>query len=283
MRRIRFNDREILTTGLHRRVWQDLFHYCMTVSWPVLFISLAVAFLVFNFIFATIYAAIPGGIANLNPTGFAGAFFFSVETLATVGYGDMHPESLLGHTVASVEIFVGMMSMALVTGVMFARFSRPTARFLFSRVGVIRPLHGKPVLMLRAANARQNIIMEASARLRLIRSTVTVEGYRLRQIDDLILMRSEHPLFVFGWNLMHIIDEKSPLFGETAESLESAGAIINLTLSGTDETTGQELMARHAYSAKSIHWNHTFRDIISMTQEGLDQFDYSKFHDVEPL
>ncbi len=283
MRRIRFNDREILTTGLHRRVWQDLFHYCMTVSWPVLFISLAIAFLVFNFIFATIYTAIPGGIANLNPTGFAGAFFFSVETLATVGYGDMHPESLLGHTVASVEIFVGMMSMALVTGVMFARFSRPTARFLFSRVGVIRPLHGKPVLMFRAANARQNIIMEASARLSLIRSTVTVEGYRLRQIDDLILMRSEHPLFVFGWNLMHIIDEKSPLFGATAESLESAGAIINLTLSGTDETTGQELMARHAYSAKSIHWNHTFRDIISMTQEGLDQFDYSKFHDVEPL
>ena len=281
-RRFVFGEREVVTVGLERRVWQDLYHYCMTVSWPNLFGSFGLAFLCFNLAFSAIYWLSPGCIANLNPPGFIGVFFFSVETLATVGYGDMHPDTLYGHIVASGEIFVGMMSVALVTGVMFARFSRPTARFLFSDVGVVRPLDGRRVLMFRAANARQNIIMEA-AQLRLLQDTVTSEGYRYRRITDLPLLRSEHPLFVLGWNMMHVIDENSPLANETAESLAATRAAFNLTLSGTDETTGQVLMARRAYPATAIRWNHTFRDIISTGSDGVDQFDYGRFHDVDPL
>jgi len=222
-RRLRFGDREVVTHGLRRRVWHDLFHYFMTVSWPRLFATFALASLLFNLAFALLYRLQPGCLANLNPQGFWGAFFFSVETLATVGYGDMHPQTLYGHAVASVEIFFGLMSIALVTGVMFARFSRPTARFLFAEVVVVRPMDGRRMLMFRAANARQNIVMEASARLRLIRDSVTQEGYQFRRIEDLPLLRSEHPLFVLGWNLMHVIDESSPLAGESAESLRSSG------------------------------------------------------------
>ena len=283
VRRVRFGEREVITHGLERRVWQDLYHYAMTVSWPRLFMSLALAFLAFNIVFSLLYHAVPGCVANLNPPGLVGDFFFSVETLATVGYGDMHPQTLYGHSVAAVEIFIGMISVALVTGVMFARFSRPTARFLFARVAVVRPMDGKRVLMFRAANARQNIIMEASAQLRLIRESVTAEGYRLRRVEDLKLVRDTHPLFVLGWNLMHVIDETSPLASETGVSLAAVDAVFNLTLSGTDETTGQVLMARFAYRADAIRWNHTFRDIITTASDGVDYFDYGKFHDADPL
>lgn len=282
-RRFVFGDREVITIGLERRPWQDLYHYCMTVSWPSLFGTFGLGFLCFNLAFSVVYAFSPGCVANVNPPGFIGIFFFSVETLATVGYGDMHPDTLYGHIVASVEIFVGMMSVALITGVIFARFSRPTARFLFSDVGVVRPLDGRRVLMFRAANARQNIIMEATAQLRLLQNTVTSEGYRYRRITDLPLVRSEHPMFVLGWNMMHVIDEHSPLADETAESLAATHASFNLTLSGTDETTGQILMARRAYLSSAIRWNHTFRDIISTGEDGVDQFDYSRFHDADPL
>src|SRR5215469_15802945 len=203
--------RRAFTRGLPRRTWNDLYHLFMTISWPSLFGSYAGFFVFFNFIFAGIYSAEPAGIANLNPSGYWGRFFFSVETLATVGYGDMHPQLPFTHVVASIEIFMGMMSLAVITGMMFARFSRPTARILFARHAVIRPFDGRLTLMLRAANARQNVIMEAAAQLRLIRDEQTVEGYRIRRIYDLPLRRNEQPVFLFGWNLLHVIDEASPL------------------------------------------------------------------------
>ena len=130
----------------------------------------------FDILFGCLYDAVPGCIANLNPPGFLGAFFFSVETLATVGYGDMHPQTLYGHAVAMIEIFVGLMMLALITGLMFARFSRPRARFLFARYAVVRPIDGKLTLMFRAANARQNVVQEASAQLRMMRDEVTARG-----------------------------------------------------------------------------------------------------------
>jgi inward rectifier potassium channel len=140
---IRLGTRKIVTEGIVRPLFHDLFHHFMTVSWPRLFATLAAFFLVFDALFGLLYYLVPGCIANLSPPGFAGDFFFSVETLATVGYGDMHPQTFYGHSVAMIEIFVGLMSLALITGLMFARFSRPRARFLFSRNAVVRPIDGK--------------------------------------------------------------------------------------------------------------------------------------------
>jgi len=255
----------------------------MTIGWPRLFASFAGFFVLFNLAFACIYDLEPQGIANLNPRGYWGTFFFSVETLATVGYGDMHPRSAFAHVVASVEIFTGMMSLALITGMMFARFSRPRARILFARHAVIRPLDGAQTLLMRAANARQNIIMEASAQLRLIRDELTSDGYPIRRIHDLPLKRKEHPVFLFGWTVMHVIDGTSPLAGASAESLVATRASLLLSVSGTDETTGQMLMARHAYLPSALRWNHTFVDILTAGGDGVDRFDYTRFHDVEPL
>jgi inward rectifier potassium channel len=255
----------------------------MTVSWPRLFGTFAAFFLAFDVLFGFLYYVVPGCIANLNPPGFAGAFFFSVETLATVGYGDMHPQTVYGHFVAMIEIFVGLMSLALITGLMFARFSRPRARFLFTRNMVVRPIDGKLTLLIRAANLRQNVVQDASAQLRMLRDEVTEENFRIRRVVDLPLIRSEHPMFSLGWTIMHVIDDASPLMSETAESLQESRASFVLSLSGTDETTGQVLMARAEYFDADIRWSATFRDILETSENGTLHIDYGKFHDVEPL
>jgi inward rectifier potassium channel len=283
LRIVKVGAREVVTQGIVRPIFHDLFHHFMTVSWPRLFATLATFFLVFDLLFGFLYYLVPGCIANLNPPGFAGDFFFSVETLATVGYGEMHPQTFYGHSVAMIEIFVGLMSLALITGLMFARFSRPQARFLFTRNAVVRPIEGKPTLMFRAANERQNVVQDASARLRMLRDEVTEEGYHIRRIVDLPLLRSEHPMFALGWTLMHVIDERSPLSSETADSLSKSKAVFILSVSGTDENTGQTLMARGEYSNADIRWNATFHDILDEAPDGSIHVDYSRFHDIEPL
>jgi inward rectifier potassium channel len=283
VRHIRIGTREVTTEGFARPIFQDLYHYFMTVSWPQLFGTFAVFFLAFDLLFGLLYHLVPGCIANLNPPGFAGAFFFSVETLATVGYGDMHPQTLYGHSVAMVEIFIGLMSLAVITGIMFARFSRPRARFLFTKNVVVRPIDGKMTLLLRAANLRQNVIQDASAQLRMLRDEVTQENFRIRRVIDLPLLRWQHPMFILGWTIMHVIDESSPLMSETAESLEKSAATFVLSMSGTDETTGQQLMSRAEYSHSDIRWNATFRDILEEAEDGSLHVDYRRFHDVIPL
>jgi inward rectifier potassium channel len=275
--------RKIITEGIVRPIFHDLFHHFMTVSWPRLFATLAGFFFVFDLLFGLLYYLVPGCIANLNPPGFAGDFFFSVETLATVGYGEMHPETFYGHSVAMIEIFVGLMSLALITGLMFARFSRPQARFLFTKNAVVRPIAGKPTLMFRAVNERQNVVQDASARLAMLRDEITAEGYRIRRIVDLPLLRSQHPMFTLGWTIMHVIDEASPLSADTAESLSNSRTAFILSLSGTDENTGQTLMARGEYSSANIRWNATFHDILEEASDGAIHVDYSKFNDIEPL
>jgi inward rectifier potassium channel len=255
----------------------------MTMSWPRLFATYGSVFALFNLAFAALYQLQPGDVANLNPGGYWGRFFFSVETLATVGYGDMHPQTVYAHVIASVEIFFGLMGVALITGMMFARFSRPTARILFARHAVVRQFDGRHTLMLRAANERQNVLMEAMAQLRLIRDELTVEGSRIRRIYDLPLRRSEQPMFLYGWSLLHVIDEGSPLARETLESLKAAKAFVLLTIGGIDETTGQMLISRQEYAPSSLRWDHAFVDVLMSGEDGIDRFDYSRFHDVVPL
>jgi inward rectifier potassium channel len=282
-RKVDAGTRSIVTKGLPRRFWSDLYHLCMTLSWPGLFGLLGMFYLCVNFVFATLYALSPGCIANLDPPGYLGYFFFSVETSATVGYGDMHPQTPYAHWVSILEIFAGVMSMATITGVIFARFSRPRARVMFADYAVIRPIEGRLTLMMRAANARQNVILEAEARVRLTRKEVTAEGYPIRRIHDLKLLRDQTPMFLLGWNLMHVIDESSPLAGETLASLRASNANLVLTMTGTDETTGQNMLARTIYTPDALRWNHTFRDIIVTGADGVEFVDYANFHQVVPL
>jgi inward rectifier potassium channel len=281
-RKIWSGTRHVIAYGMPAPGWRDLYHRALTVSWPVFFLSLATLFLVANTLFASLYLLGTASIANQSPAGFAGAFFFSVETLATVGYGDMHPQTVYAHSVATFEIFVGMSGIALATGLVFARFSRPRAKILFARSAIVRPLNGRMTLMVRVANARQNVIAEAHAKLRLMRVEDTHEGYTLRKIHDLTLVRNEHPIFLLGWSLMHVIDETSPLFGETAESLAARDAQLLITIEGSDETTAQMMQARHAWMHGEIRWHYRYVDLMHEA-DGITCIDYTRFNDIEPI
>lgn len=282
-RTLRTQTGTVVTHNMPEPIFLDIYHRALTATWPQFFCALGALFLLLNTAFALLYLCGSSPIANQSPAGFLGAFFFSVETLATVGYGDMHPQSVYAHLVATLEIFMGMSSIALATGLIFVRFSRPRARIIFSRYAVVRPLDGRPTLMVRAANARQNVIVEAEAKLRLMRRESTPEGYSLWRITDLQLVRDRHPIFLLGWNLMHVIDETSPLYGETSESLAASSASLMMYLEGADETTTQLMEARYTWSHEHIRWRHRFIDLLYDDEDGVRHIDYEHFHDVVAL
>jgi inward rectifier potassium channel len=282
-RKVTMGRRTIITHGLPKLFWNDIFHYTMTARWPAFFVAVGVIFLLANGIFALLYGLAPAGIANNNPQGFWGNFFFSVETFATVGYGDMHPQTPLAHIIATIEIFTGMSFVALFTGIMFARFSRPRARILFADHPVVAPFNGKQTLIIRAANARQNVIVDASAKLRMLASETSLEGEFLRRLHDLRLLREQHPMFVIGWNLMHVIDEDSPLYGKTPADLERVGAAFVLTIDGIDETTSQLMQSRFSYAHDAIKWGHRYEDLLSTDESGVDHLNYTNFHKTRPV
>ena len=277
---VRFGHREIETLGLSQGFWTDLYHRAMTVYWPVFFGSAAVLFVTLNAVFGFLYWLGHEPIANAEGNGPLAYFYFSIETLATVGYGDMHPQTDYGHLIATVEIFTGMSFLAVMTGLIFARFSRPRARFVFASTAVISRHEGRQALMIRTANARHNTISRASARLWLIRAERSKEGDQLRRFYELKLDRSEHPMFVLSWMLFHIIDKESPLHEATASDLEEGDALLVLNVGGLDDSSAQQLYARHVYSWRDIRWQHRYKDITSVSPQGRFLLDYTKFNDV---
>jgi inward rectifier potassium channel len=281
---VRIGAREIETRGLAAGFWTDLYHRSLTVYWPVFFATAAAIFIVLNAVFALLFWLGSDPIANVSPNLPLplSLFYFSIETLATVGYGDMHPQSNYGHLVATVEIFTGMSFLAVMTGLIFARFSRPRARFLFADHPVVTMQQGRPTLMIRIANARNNTISQATARLWLLRLETMNEGYQLRRYYELKLDRREHPMFALSWTLFHIIDETSELYGLTADDLHATEAAFTLNLSGVDDNSAQQLHARKIYSCDAIRWNHRYRDITSLSAAGRLLLDYTMFHETTP-
>jgi inward rectifier potassium channel len=252
----------------------------MTVYWPVFFGTAALLFIVLNAIFAFLYFLGREPIANAGAEDPLELFYFSIETLATVGYGDMHPQTNYGHLIATIEIFTGMCFLAVMTGLIFARFSRPRARFVFADHPVVTRHDGRTTLMIRVANARHNTISRANARLWLIRAERTKEGDQLRRFYELKLDRRDHPMFVLSWMLFHVIDKDSPLHESTAADLEQGDGLLVLNVGGVDDSSAQQLYARRVYSWHDIRWHYRYRDITSISPQGRFLLDYTKFHDV---
>lgn len=275
---------EFVTTGLSQPFWEDLYHHLLAVRWPTFFVLICAAFSLINTLFAWLYMAVPHGIAGQSPDGFLGAFFFSVETFATVGYGAMHPASTAGHLVSTAEVLVGMMCNALITGLVFSRFSRPHAKLLFARMPVIfRRSDHSQILMIRVANARLNIISEATAYLRFMTLETDSDGQVTRTFHDLPLERNHHPVFAMGWNIIHEITPDSPLYGKSSASLIEADAQLILSIDGIDDNTDQFMRSRHVYAARDIRWRHRYPSLIAIDAHGVHRIDYRKFHDVEPV
>jgi len=273
----------VLALGL-RRLWLgDLYHRILTVGWCGFFFGAAALYVVANAVFALLYLIEPGSIANARPGSFADSFFFSVETMATIGYGQMAPATLYANILMTVEAGIGLMVIALATGLVFARFSRPTARVLFSEAAVIGPYNGKPTLSVRLANERQNQILAAQVTMTLVRDEVSLEGDLRRRFYDLKLVRDRSPVFALTFTVMHEIDGDSPFYAETAENLAATNAELLVTASGIDETLAQPVHARTSYLPHEIRWDHRFADIMGWTEDGRRAIDYRRFHDTMRL
>jgi inward rectifier potassium channel len=274
---------DMIRKGMPHTRWSDPYHLLLTINWFKFVLLTVVSYVATNALFALLYLVGGDCIKNARPGSFLDTFFFSVQTMATIGYGAMYPSTDYANLLVSIEALVGLLGVAMATGLMFARFSRPTARVLFSRVAVIAPHNGLPTLMLRVANERRNQILEAQIGLSLLRDEVTTEGHFMRRFYDLNLLRSQTRIFSLSWTVMHVIDENSPLYGATPESLEEAQTDIVVTLTGLDETVSQTVHARHYYITDEILWNMCFVDIFSKKPDGQRVIDFHYFHDVTPL
>jgi len=272
-----------LPPNRRRRLFDDLYHHLLSAPWSGLVATIVGLYLAANALFALAYLAQPGSVENARPGSFVDAFFFSVQTMATIGYGKLVPRTPFANVLVTVEVLVGLFGVAMVTGLMFAKFSHPTARVLFSRHAVVAPHDGVPCFMFRMANARGNNIVHAEVRVVLAREETTLEGSRMRRFHDLVLVRPGSMLFALSWTAIHPITEASPFHGATPASLAAVEAEIVISLMGYDENLAQTVHARHRYQPGDIAWGARFVDVLTREPDGVRHIDYARFHDVVPL
>ena len=282
---IKVEDGLFSVQGLNKwyRNWQEPYHLMLTLPWWGFIVSVCCLYLGLNVVFAGLFLLGGNGILNGKPGSVEDAFFFSVQTFAGIGYGVMSPQTTYANIIMTIESIASLFSLALLTGISFARFSRPTAKVIFSKFAVIAPHNDLPTLMFRAGNQRRNQILEAQVTLYLSRDEVTTEGQQLRRFYQLSLSRAHTPTFSLPWTLMHPIDEHSPLYGFSAESLIASQSQIIAALSGMDETVSQNVHSRHTYGAHHIVLNHRLVDIIHIVDDRNRYIDFAHFHNIEPL
>lgn len=272
--------KNVVRKGVSKFHWGDLYHTLLTLSWVKLFAVVAAGYIVTNVLFAFMYLAAGNGVENMREGNFSDAFFFSVQTMATIGYGAMYPKTLFANTLVAIEALLGLLGVSMGSGLVFARFSLPKARVLFSRVAVITLHDGVPTLMFRVANERQSWILEAQVNVNLVVNEITQEGQAMRKFYNLPLFRHHSSLFLLTWTVMHPITENSPLYGINLDEMLSREMEILVTLTGIDQTVSDNIHAYHSYIPTEILWNHQFADILSKTRDGRRSVDYNRFHDV---
>jgi inward rectifier potassium channel len=273
---------EFLKINTGKREWRDAYHWILSLSWPQFAALISGAYLALNLVFAVLYGIGDHCIAEMPPGSFPGAFFFSVQTLATVGYGHMYPATLYGNILTTVEIMVGMFGLAVMTGLIFIRFSRPTARIEFTRNVVIGPFDGRPTLMLRVANLRHYGMAEAEFRIMFMRDEPIREGDIFRRFYSLKLHFDRLITFPVVLTLRHTIDEKSPLHGMTAESLEATDSRLVASVVGIETVIQAAVQSQKDYSWRDIRFGERFVEIYTETGEGRLTVDYGRLHETEP-
>ena len=270
----------VVIVGDRPKPMQDLYHLWLRTTWPRGLALIALAYLAVNALFALAYMEL-GGVAN-SRGDFFDSLFFSVETMGTIGYGEMTPATRAAHSIVMLESVTSLLLTALATGLVFTKFSLPMSRLAFSNKLTISPMNGVPTLVLRLGNERSNIIAEARMRLGLVRTEVTQEGTTIYRLQDLTLVRDSTQMLGRGWTVMHVIDESSPLFGLTPEALAANEMEFLASVVGTDDVSLQPVHGRHRYLDTDVVWGARHVDILSETADGLIQMDVRKFHEVTP-
>ncbi|QAY96955.1 hypothetical protein CWB41_15445 [Methylovirgula ligni] len=256
--------------------WRDPYHLALAMSWPRFVISLLTIDLSLNFIFALLYLAQPGSVANAHPGSLSDAFFFSLETLATVGYGVMAPATLYGHIVATVEIFAGMTFMTIMTGLVFVRFSRPRARIVYAGNAVVGHFNGQRTLMIRIGNGRAHAMAETKAQLSALINEWTTEGQFFRRIYDLRLSRAHIPVFPLTWTLMHPIDAESPLYNYDAENFSKFVSRLFLSIEARDPMLSAHVYDGKDYAPEEILFGQRYADAVAIDDQGRTIADLSR-------
>ena len=264
--------------------WRDVYRWLLGLNWPRFAVFVAIVYIGLNLLFAALYSLQQDSIAG--STGghwFFDCFFFSIQTLATVGYGHMYPQTLYGHIISTIEIMTGVFLLAVMTGLIFVRFSRPIARVVFSRSIVIAPLNGRPTLMVRVGNENQHSMVEAEFRIMFSRDEPLLEGGDFRYFYVLKLHFDRLTVFPAALTLRHTIDEKSPLFGATPESLEASRVLFLVSVVGIDPVIAAPVQIQKDYSWHDIRFGERFVEIYTELEPGRLSVDYGRLHDTEPV
>jgi len=259
----------------------DAYHFMRTATWTRIVILFGALFGLLNLVFALLYWS-TGAIDHTH--GFVDHYWFSVQTIATIGYGGMTPTSTFANVLVTVESFFGIGFTALATGVVFARFATPSARVIFSTVATIHEHDGKRRLMFRLANARATAIVEATVHVYLTRDETLPGGERMRRIHDLEIVRNVQPIFALSWTVFHDLDERSPLHGLTPENLNDASFNIVITFQGIDDRLASTVHTRWNYNPEDLVFDRQFSDIIKRDPAtDVRYLDFTQFHATEPV
>ena len=280
---VRAGQIEFLKVNTGGQGWRDAYHWVLALKWPQFILLITGVYLAINLIFALLYMMGGNCIAGMTPGSFPSAFFFSVQTLATVGYGHMYPETIYGHAVTTIEIVVAMFWIAVITGLIFVRFSRPTARIEFSSSVVIAPFNGRPTLMLRVANLRHHSMVEAEFRIMFMREEQIQEGESFRFFYMLKLDFDRLITFPAALTLRHTIDEQSPLYGITLEALRASDARFVASVVCIETVIPAAVQSQRHYSWRDVRFGERFVDIYSEMGEGKLTVDYGRLHETEPV
>src|SRR4051812_29604041 len=268
----------VVIVGDRPKPTQDLYHLWLRTTWPRALLLIAGTYLVVNALFALLYLEV-GGVAN-SRGDFFDSLFFSIETMGTIGYGEMTPVTRAAHSIVMLESVTSLLLTALATGLVFAKFSLPMSRLAFSKFITISPMNGRPTLMLRLGNERSNVIAEARIHVGLVNTEITEEGMTLYRLKDLALVRDTSQALTRSWTVMHVIDEQSPLFGMTPESMAEREVEFFASVVGTDDTSLQPVHGRHRYLGTDVVWGARHADILSEREDGQLQMDVRKFDDI---
>jgi inward rectifier potassium channel len=272
---------EIVVVGAPRPTLRDFYHLFLRVRWSGAVLAIVLSYLAINALFAVAYL-VTGGVANARPGSFFDSFCFSVQTMGTIGYGAMYPTGGAANVVMILESVTSLIITAVATGLIFAKFSRSTARVAFSDHPVVGPMDGVPTLMLRVGNQRGNSILEATVRVSMVRTERTREGVTFYRMYDLRLARERSPAMTRSWTVIHPIEADSPIFGATPESMAKDEIELIVTLVGVDDTSMQTVHARRRYVDGEIVWGARHADILTEEPDGRIVIDMRRFHSLVP-
>jgi len=280
--RVRLGAYEFEKKGVSRFDLRDPYHLAVALSWPQFFAALLALYLSVNVVFAILFWLAPGSVAHARPGAFADAFFFSVQTLATVGYGKMYPATLYGHVVVAFEIVSGLAFTAILTGLTFVRFSRPRAKLIFAANPVVAMHNGKPTLMVRIGNGRAAVLADAKAQLNVLLTETTTEGKVFHRVQELQLERAHIPIFPLLWTLMHVLDERSPLNGYDAARAVKANAQVFVAIEARDPTLATTVHDIRNYPAQDLRFGMRYTEALTTARDGTPVLDLTTIGALEP-